>query len=138
LIIWRLSAISHQPSAVSRQPSAKEIIQEEDYSAEKSGDFQTLRSQARHSFCRHFSPSFFLRCQTSGRMRFSARQASAKLALLFWPGPTSGTANSQGLLLRGFHDCMIKDVCAISWSNVINVRISSTKILWRTGGNGQF
>ena len=64
------------------------------------------------------TPSLFLSRQAPVWMRLGAGQPSVELALLSRPGATSGATNKQGLFLFSFHDYMMQDCPATSWSIV--------------------
>src|SRR5450759_1572362 len=63
-------------------------------------------------------PLLFLSRHAPGRMRLGAGQSDVKLALFSRLGAASGATNNQGLFLLGFHEYMMQDCPAISWSMV--------------------
>jgi hypothetical protein len=63
-------------------------------------------------------PLLFLSRHAPGRMRLGAGQSDVKLALFSRLGAASGATNNQGLFLLGFHEYMMQDCPAISWSIV--------------------
>jgi hypothetical protein len=56
-----------------------------------------------------WNPLLFLRSQQAGWMGFSARLPNVKFAFFSRLGATSGAANAQSCVLRGFHDRMMQD-----------------------------
>jgi hypothetical protein len=61
-------------------------------------------------------------------MRLGAGQSGVKLALLSRLGAASGATNNQGLFLLGFHDYMMQDCPATSWSIVTSALTSEPSI----------